>query len=65
MKFEFNKDADIICTDDFFYDLFVGGYIRPESILTNENQIEELSKAISLVEDFETQLSNYGLMEEV
>jgi hypothetical protein len=39
-------------TDDFFYDLFDGGYIDPEKILKNRSDIEEVENAIAIIKDF-------------
>jgi hypothetical protein len=40
-------------TDDFWYDLSDGGYIRPEEILEDKKQIEALKEAIAIVRSFQ------------
>jgi len=48
---EFVKKAKIV-TDDFFYDLFDGGYIKPEKLLKNQEDIEKVKEAIKVISDF-------------
>ena len=48
---EFVKKAKIV-TDDFFYDLFDGGYIKPEKLLKNQEDIEKVKEAIKVIIDF-------------
>lgn len=65
MEWELKKDA--VCqngSDGFWYDLILGGYIKPELILSNGEQLKQLQKAIALVKDFEQMLEAEGLMEE-
>lgn len=65
MKFKFKKDAEPIeTTDDFFYMLFYGGYIKPEEYLEDEEQIKKLNNAISLIKEFRNDFENAGLFEE-
>lgn len=45
-------------TEEFWYDLVRGGHIKPENILADASQIEELEKAIALVASFETLIDN-------
>lgn len=62
MKFKFKKDAEPIeTTDDFFYMLFYGGYIKPEEYLEDVEQIKKLNEAISLLYDFRDDFENSGL----
>jgi len=60
MKF---VDDSGITTDDFWYDLFDGGYIKPEELLVDKNDIEKVKSAISVLEDFKEQLEENGIIE--
>ncbi len=41
-----------ITTEEFFYDLFDGGYIKPEMFCENENDAKKIRKAMKIIEDF-------------
>lgn len=41
-------------TSDFWYDLTKGGYLKPEEILENKEDIEKVKDAISVLKDFES-----------
>ena len=45
-------------SDDFWYDLTIGGYIKPEIILDSEEDIKKLKDAIALVKQFEDLLED-------
>lgn len=49
---------DDICNinddDGFWYDITDGGYIEPEDILADKEQIKKLKEAIKLVRSFES-----------
>lgn len=49
MKLKENLD---ISTDDFFYDLFDGGYLNPERLLEDENDIKKIKDAIETISEF-------------
>jgi len=49
MKF---KDNIKIETDDFWYDLIEGGYIKFEEMLKNEKDIKDMKEAIATLLDF-------------
>lgn len=49
MKIRLEAEAS---TDDFWYDLAIGGYIKPEDILENQNDIDRVKQAISVIEEF-------------
>jgi len=51
-------------SDGFHYDLFNGGRIRPKEILADEKQLVELSKAISLINSFESMMEENELINE-
>lgn len=46
------KENVTIFTSDFWYDLLQGGYIKPEEILENESDIEDVKNAIKIILDF-------------
>ena len=41
-----------VSTDDLFYDLFVGGYIKPAKLLVDKEEIEKVQSAINIVQEF-------------
>lgn len=47
---KFNKVK--VNTDDMYYDLFEGGYIEPEKMLTNSDDIKKVRDAIEVVKQF-------------
>lgn len=59
MNWIFKKNTRIY-TEEFWYDLTVGGFIKPEKVLSNETQINELKSAIDLVRSFEKAIENLG-----
>ena len=56
-------DTNPISTDDPWYDLFEGGYIKPEDVLVNDRQIFAVDKAIELLRDFMTAIEEDGAIE--
>ena len=59
-QYEFIPESDIpdcIHEDiDFWYDLTDGGYIKPENLLTNAKQAQEIREAINIIKIFRDQL---------
>ncbi len=49
MKIKNNLD---IAIDDFWYDLFEGGYIKPEDILQDQKDVENVKLAIKTLASF-------------
>lgn len=47
------RDDVEVYTEEFWYDITDGGYLKPEEILSDQNQIKKLREAIDLVRDFE------------
>lgn len=43
-----------ISTDDFWYDLTIGGYLDPDEICANKVDAERVKQAIAIIRDFET-----------
>lgn len=39
-------------TTVFYYDLFLGGYIKPEIYLENESDAEKVNEAIATIREF-------------
>jgi len=65
MNWKFKKDAEPQgSSNGFWYDLTDGGYVKPEELLEDEKQIEEVVKAIDLLESFEIALLNNDLLNE-
>lgn len=48
---EFDKEANIIITNDLYSDLF-SGRIDPEDLLLNQKDIDEVDNAIEVLELF-------------
>jgi hypothetical protein len=61
MKF---KEGSKIETGDFYYDLFYGGYIKPEDILVNKDDIIKVNNAIRVLEEFESSATEQGIIED-
>lgn len=59
---KFKKDAKIV-TDDFYYDLTDGGYIKPEKLLENEDDVNRVLDAIKVIEDFKNSAEESGVLE--
>lgn len=65
MKFVFKINAQKQGgSNNFWYDLTQGGYIKPEEVLKNIEQLVQLQKAINTVRNFELALEEYGLLNE-
>ena len=39
-------------SDEPYYDLFDGGYIKPEKLLDSEEDIKKINDAVKVIEDF-------------
>ncbi len=59
-----NASIDAIPTDDFYYDLFIGGYFKPEKFL-DEDSAQKVKEAIKVIEDYEQLLIDNDLIEEM
>lgn len=46
------KDNCTACTSDFWYDLTDGGYLKPEEILENADDVKKVREAIDVLLDF-------------
>lgn len=50
--FELKDGVSTRCSEDVYYDLTDGGYLKPEDFLKNEKDIVEVLKALEIVEKF-------------
>jgi hypothetical protein len=53
-----------IISDNFWYDITDGGYLKPEKMLQDEKQIIMLREAINIVKSFENTLEDKNLISE-
>jgi hypothetical protein len=64
-EFTFKKDAkQEIGTEDPWYALTDGGYLKPEEVVDDEKQLRKLTEAISLVRSFIQQCYDDEVIEE-
>lgn len=52
MIFKNLDEENAIWTSDLYYDLFEGGYIKPEDLLENEEDIDKVKQAILTINEF-------------
>lgn len=52
MIFKNLNEENVIWTSDLYYDLFEGGYIKPEDLLENEEDIDKVKQAILTINEF-------------
>jgi len=62
MDFKFKKGAEV-STDDFWYDLTSGGYIKPENLLDDPEQAKAVKDAIDLLQSFHDTMEDKGILE--
>lgn len=60
----FKEGAEVVC-DDFWYDLFDGGYIKPDQLLESKEMAEKVMNAISVLEAFRCEMINQNVLEEM
>ena len=63
-KLNFKKNVEPIASSEFWYDCTMGGYIRPDDILEPEDA-KRAKEAIKLVQQFESELEENGIIEEM
>ena len=51
-------------SNGFWYDITDGGYVRPEEVLADPEQVTQIRGAIALLRSFETALESNGLLNE-
>lgn len=61
MKFK-NLDESIY-TSDMYYDFFDGGYIKPEEMLEDEEDIKKINEARALIAQFLLNAEEEGVLE--
>lgn len=60
----YTKEAlEGINSDDFYYGITSGGYIKPDKILLNKARAKKLQEAINLIWEWEIQLQEGGVLE--
>lgn len=59
---EFKKDAQIT-TSDFWYDIFDGGYIKPENLLKSPEDIKKVQEAIKTLKEFHDSAEKNDVLE--
>lgn len=65
MNWKFKENAKLQgSSDGFWYDITMGGYIKPEEVLEDKEQLQQLFDTLDLVENFERALESKGLLEE-
>ena len=52
MIFKNLNEENTIWTSDLYYDLFEGGYINPEDLLENKEEIDKVKQAILTINEF-------------
>lgn len=61
---KFKKNASIT-TSDFWYDVFLGGYIKPENLLADPGDIAKVQKAVDILSEFYHEAERQGILEEM
>lgn len=59
-----HSDLPLTNTDDFYYDLFLGGYFRPDRFL-DEESAKKVEEAINIINQYESLLVENDLIEEM
>ncbi len=52
MIMKFKEELQKTYTDDFYYDLFYGGYIAPEKMLVSDEDIKKVQEAMAVIEQY-------------
>ena len=63
MKFNFKTTQEPVYSSDPYYDLTNGGYIRPNELLADAEQIKQVEQAIRTVYEFLEQAESNGVLE--
>jgi len=59
---KFKENSDIVETANVYYDLFQGGYIKPENILEDPADVKRVQEAINILEEFLSQAEEEGII---
>lgn len=57
------KNTEPIPTDDFWYDLFDGGYFEPENLCENPKDAEDIRLAMNTIIKYQQSLDDSGKIE--
>jgi hypothetical protein len=60
-KLKFKKDYEQVGTDDFWYDLTRGGYIKPKDFLEEEDA-KRVKAAVDLLRQFEDEAAELDII---
>lgn len=60
-EFKFKKNAKV-WTDDFWYDLTDGGYIKPDEFIADKAQAKAVNDAIELLKSMQRQMENKNIL---
>lgn len=60
--FKFKQNLETIYSSDYLYDLFYGGYIDPQKILQNPEEIIQVDNAIETIQSFLYSLEDAGIL---
>lgn len=52
------KQFAAMSADDFWYNLTLGGYIKPEELLESQEDIDKVNAAVKTLKDFQQSLVN-------
>lgn len=65
IDWKFKRNAKPVgSSNGFWYDLTMGGYIKPEDLLVDEEQVKKVKEAIEILWDFEEALDHHDLLNE-
>lgn len=59
------KEREPMPTDDFYYDLFIGGYFNPNEFLEESKDAYEIVKAMAIIGEYKKALEENNLIEEI
>jgi len=62
---EFKENVELIVHNDFWYDITIGGYIKPRELLKNEEDIKRVEDAIKVLEEFNKSAEESGIVIEL
>jgi len=65
INWKFKKDAEPQgSSSGFWYDITMGGYVKPEEVLEDKEQLQKLNDALAVVRSFESSLEENELINE-
>ena len=65
MAMKFKADIKATATSDFWYDLFEGGYLKPERFLADPEEAKRLEEARQLLMEYKRELMDSELVEDM